>query len=396
MALDFQQVYEKIKMIGATVQQRKKTLETRRARARALLDANADALEVLARQVESAKTADPNLRCALPFNERLDAHVPPPTLPEQATLIAADGSQINPDRHNQVQYGLINVGAVVLKLSSGEPPDIVTDSQLLFDEELFPNGGPLTDGMVALRRDLKERSKLDELAKQHPAPVVTFTDGPVELWAARDGEDAKAYERSLTAYLSVLSRLQERDVITAGYVDKPAADLVVRLLEIADAAEHGSLENIHDQHPLQGVTDRWLFGDRQNPLLGPGQRSAVFALQSRAEKSYQGVLSLHFFYVNVGSEGHPWIARVEVPKWVAGDLEKLGLLHAVLIDQCRTMGPKPYPYLLHRAHETAVVSQDEKAQVEALLLRELRSSGDEVDEGSYKQSAKDLPKRTSY
>jgi hypothetical protein len=147
---------------------------------------------------------------------------------------------------------------------------------------------------------------------------------------------------------------------------------------------------------LLGVTDRWLFGDRQNPLLGPGQRSAVFALQSRAEKSYQGVLSLHFFYVNVGSEGHPWIARVEVPKWVAGDLEKLGLLHAVLIDQCRTMGPKPYPYLLHRAHETAVVSQDEKAQVEALLLRELRSSGDEVDEGSYKQSAKDLPKRTSY
>ena len=109
--------------------------------------------------------------------------------------------------------------------------------------------------------------------------------------------------------------------------------------------------NFRDYHPLRGVSDRWLYGEKTNPLLGPGERSAVFAIQSKSEKYYKGVLGLHFFYLNVGTEGHPWPVRVEIPKWVADDPEKLNLLHAVLVDQCRMMGSKPYPYLLHRAHE---------------------------------------------
>lgn len=72
------------------------------------------------------------------------------------------------------------------------------------------------------------------------------------------------------------------------------------------------------------------------------------------------------------------------------------MLHAVLVAQCRMMGAKPYPYLLHRAHETAVVSNEERQQVEQMLMRELRSQGSETDEGSYKQSAKDLPGKTRY
>jgi hypothetical protein len=81
---------------------------------------------------------------------------------------------------------------------------------------------------------------------------------------------------------------------------------------------------------------------------------------------------------------------------VADDLEKIGMLHAVLVAQCRMMGAKPYPYLLHRAHETAVVSHEEKNQVEQMLLLELRRHDGETDDGSNKQSAKDLPGRTAY
>ncbi len=157
MSLDFQQVYAKIKEIGTTVQQRKKTLEERRARARVLLTIYADSLDALRDKVESAKAVEPALRCALPLNERLDFHAPPPALPLNATLIAADGSQINPDRHGSIQYGLVNVGAIVLKLDSGAVPELFTDSQLLFDDDLFTSSGnPLTDGMVALQRDLKD------------------------------------------------------------------------------------------------------------------------------------------------------------------------------------------------------------------------------------------------
>jgi hypothetical protein len=58
------------------------------------------------------------------------------------------------------------------------------------------------------------------------------------------------------------------------------------------------------------------------------------------------------------------------------------------------MGSRPYPYLLHRAHETAVVTQEEKAQVTQMIALELRRRGVEVGEQSYKQSAKGLGKRT--
>jgi hypothetical protein len=399
MAIDFQQVYQKIKEIGATVQQRKKTLEERRAHARFLLNLNADNLDGLRHKVESAKAADLNIRCALPLNERLDFHAPPPALPLNATLIAADGSQINPDRHGAVQFGLINVGAIVLRLNSGEAPIIRTDSQLLFDDELFTaSNNPLTDGMVALRRDLKERTKLYDLAAEFDGdgtPVITFTDGPIELWGAKDGEDASAFEEGLTNYLSVLSRLQERGVTTAGYVDKPAADLVIRLLELTEATPE-DLQKLREYHPLRGVSDRWLFGEKKNPLLSPGERSAVFTLQSKSEKYYKGVLALHFFYLNAGTEGRPWPVRVEIPQWVAADSEKLGILHAVLVSQCRMMGEKPYPYLLHRSHEIAVVSHEERQQVEQMLDLELRRNGGETDEGSNKQSAKDLPGKTRY
>jgi len=49
---------------------------------------------------------------------------------------------------------------------------------------------------------------------------------------------------------------------------------------------------------------------------------------------------------------------------------------------------------LHRAHETAVVKNEEKQQIENMLAMELRNHDEEMEEGSYKQSAKDLKGRT--
>lgn len=396
MTVNFQQVYTRINEIGASVQQRKKTIEERRAKARALLNLYADTLDVLREVVESAKKADPMLRCALPLKEPLYSHIPPPPLPLNATLIAADGSQIHPNRHEQVQFGLVNVGAIVLQLNSGLVTQIHTDSHLLFDDDLFtPSGNPLTEAMIALQRDLAERKKLGELASSYPDPVITFTDGPIELWGVRDGEDAATYQKSLEDYLAVLSDLHVRGVTTAGYVDKPSADLVMRLLELIEATPE-QLRKLKEYHPLRGATDRWLFGDKNEPLLKPGERSAVFGIQSKLETHYKDELSLCFFYLNAGTEGRPWPVRVEVPGWVADDAEKLGLLHAVLVSQCRMMGAKPYPYLLHRAHETAVVSFEERAQVEQMLMAELRRNDGDSDEGSYKQSAKNGQGRTRF
>jgi hypothetical protein len=394
MPIDYQQIYTRIKEIGAGARERKKTLEERRTLARNLLANFSSELDVLKSKVDSAKSIDPNIRCAVPFpsGESLASHHPQPDSKTQAILIAADGSQINPDRHAAVQFGLVNVGAITMRLDSGEAPVISTETELMYGDDLMPNNIPMSEGMVALKRDLAERMKLDELSQGLSGKVVTFTDGPIELWGAQ-GEDSKSFHEFLEKYKTTLSRLQTRGVITAGYVDKPSADLVVRLLEIA-YADVEQTRKIREFHPLRGVSDRWLFGEHNDPLLPPGHRSAVFKIQSASEKNYKGVLEVHFFYLNVGTEGHPWPVRVEIPRWVVDDREQLDLLHTVLVSQCRMMGSKPYPYLLHRAHETAVVKMEEKQQIEQLLTMELRRHDEEVDDGSYKQSAKDLNGRT--
>ena len=392
MPINYQEIYEKIQKIGAGAKERRKKIEESRVEARKLLAFYDNQLDLLRSKVDSAKAIDQNIRCALPIDESLASSHPPPASVVQATLIAADGSQINPDRHAAVQFGLVNVGAIIMRLNSGKAPEIDTQSELFYGDELLPNGIPLSDGMVALRRDLAEREKLDFLSKGIEGQVVTFTDGPIELWGAK-GDDAQSYADFVEKYKGVLSRLQSRGVITAGYVDKPSADLVIRLLEIM-MADNEQLQKMREFHPLRGVSDRWLYGERENPLLPPGHRSAVFRIQSSSEKNYKGVLSLHFFYLNVGTEGHPYPVRVEVPKWVVDDKEKLDLLHTVLVEQCRMMGNRPYPYLLHRAHEAAVVKNEEKQQIEQLLTLELRKNNEDVDDGSYKQSAKDLQGRT--
>lgn len=389
MPINFQQVYARIREIAAGADESKRTLDEKRELARSLLAAYASELEYLQHKVEQATAVDSNIRCAVPLDEPLTATYPPPPPVPDVTVIAADGSQINPDRHASIQFSIINVGIIIMKLHSGQAPEICVETEMLYGDELISNGNLVSDGMVAMRRDITERMKLDEISKGIKGQVVNLTDGTIELWGAK-GDDPQAYAEFVEKYLRVLTRLHARGVITAGYVEKPSADLVVRLLEIA-TADSEQIQRLRDYQPLRGVSDRWLYGERENPLLPPGHRSAVFALQSGSVKKYKGPLSLHFFYLNVGTLGHPWPVRVEVPQWVAEDRRKLELLHSVLIEQCNMMGAKPYPYLLHRAHETAVVRREEKDQIEQLLAMELRRMRAEVGERSYKDSAKALP-----
>lgn len=381
MALNFQQVFEKIRQIGLGARLRQETQEAARTRARSLLEAWADRLKELNEKLERARQADPSLRCAIPLAEPLNTHrAPGNASTADVTLIAADGSQVVPDRHAPVPFGLINVGAIVIPNGTEEAPLVLTDSNLSFDDDV----ANWTDGLVALQRDLAERKKLLTVSKDYPPPVVTLTDGPLQLWESRESDQVLGSEKSLQEYLSVLSQLQERGVITAGYVDKPSSNLLVRLLEVAITPE-SDLKDLHEQHPLHGVTDLWLF----DQILQAGERSAVFALQARSKAVYQGSLALHFFYLNAGQPGQPKSVRVEIPAWVAGDQAQIDLLHRTLLEQCAIMGARPYPYILHRAHEAAVVTQQESQQIEQMLAIELRKSGAEVGEISGKQSSKD-------
>lgn len=388
MTVDYQQVLHKIRSTTREAAQNNVELKARRANAFGLLQKYAHRVCDLSRKVDQAVEFDPNLRCALPGSEALNISFPLPEQTSPVTILAADGSQINPDRHASILYSLINVGLVALQQGSGKAPDIFTFSDLKVGDELYTETGLPGEDLIALGRDLAERQKLLDLTDNYPSPVIALTDGPVELWGGKEG-GTETYRRSLDTHLQVMSRLQEKDVILAGFVEKPGANLVIRLLEVAELPVD-ELKDIRKQYCLRGVSDRWLFSD-----LPPGARSAVFGLKSRSSVYYSGHLALHFFYLNTGSTDHPNVVRVEIPAWVAGDGSMLNILHASLIAQCRILGVRPYPYILHRAHEVAVVTLQEKQQVEQILSLELRRAGVEVDEESYKLGLKKLAGRGS-
>jgi len=398
MSVDFLEVRKQVKEMGENAPARQRKLVTLRARALELLVEHAPEQEALRMKVSRiVETIDPNLRCALPLDEPMDAAFPLPDLPGRGLIVAADGSQISPDRHAEVEYCLVNVGAIQMRLGVAEAPVTTIESELFYDESLYTASGSMTEARLALLRDLRERTLLAKLASEARSgleateSVITFTDGPMELWGSVEAENAAAFQQSLEEYQRVLSRLCELGTITAGYVDKPSANLVTRLLEVAAMNEDG-LSNIRRDFPLRGVTDIDLYRNR----LAPSERSAVFALQSRSTRQYEGTLSLHFFYLNVGRSNHPWLARVEIPAWVAGDRQMLDALHSALVYQCKVMGGRPYPYALHRAHETALVSEQEKEQVTAMITLELRNRQVDVGEISSKQASKLVGGKKSY
>jgi hypothetical protein len=391
MSLDFLQVSQQVKKLGEQAVVRQHDLADRLLQARASLESHAAEIEHLQNKVQQVVDHyDPSLRCAIPVAEGLNSHFPLPCMPDQVTLVAADGSQIFADRHAEVDYCLLNTGLIWMRYGSPEAPQTSIQSHLIYADQLEG----MSDDRLSLQRDLAERSRLLDLAKQVPAPVITLTDGPLELWTTtlEEGRVAGVFKQSLEQYLAVLHQLRELNATTAGYVDKPGADLVVRLLEVAQATTE-DLAQMKKFKPLKGVSDRELFRE----VLGAGERSAIFAIRSRSSSQYQGEISLHFFYLNVGTPNKPYLTRVEIPRWVAEDSIMLDNLHAVLVSQCRMIGARAYPYLLHRAHETALVSLEDKEQVTQMIVNELRKRGLPVDGESAKQYNKDISgKRTRY
>jgi len=81
-----------------------------------------------------------------------------------------------------------------------------------------------------------------------------------------------------------------------------------------------------------------------------------------------------FFYLQTGSDEQ--IVRVEVPIWVGEDEVLLDLVHAGILQQCRTS--EGFPYALIRAHEIAVVTHRERDALCDMIQQEIRGQGVEA------------------
>ncbi len=396
MPVNFQSIQAQIREMGQKAELRERDLLAKLRKAREVLYTYAVETEAVRQRVAQAATAAKSLRCALPSGEPLTTQLPTPPLRCEYVLLAADGSQVVPSHHDAVEFGVINVGAV--RFLPGQPyaPREYIYSELLFHDKLYTaDGYLLTEEVVALKRDVAERGTLADLARQEKLPVVTLTDGQLEIYG--ESKRSKEFDREIERYKNVLNDLAAQGVITAGYVSKPRSDLAVRMLDLM-LLERLEMAGNERMRQLGGLTDATLFAGFRDipPLLAPGERSAVFGIYSKPNTPFDGALAVHYFYLNVGTAHRPVLARVEVPAWVAADPALIDLLQHALVAQCQALGSQPYPYALHRSHEVAVVSLEEKKQLENMIMIELRRQGAQVDSLSEKQFHKELQHRTRY
>lgn len=371
MALELNKLTEEVNALSASAAQRLRELEAQYPVARTVLASIGVASDALRSKIAKAGKRWPG---AIPTEEAVGARFPLPSRVQRLNVLAADGSQVYPDRHGVALYYLINVGSIAFRHGSGEAPRVFNHPRVFFeDADLYDDdGGQIPSVMIDAKRDCAELAELARLARlEDDAPAVALIDNGLLLYITLQAPSQKVIDEALDAYLSELDKLRDLGTVVAGVVDRPRAANVVRLLHLETLPlEAITVERLQEPGPFHRLTDGLLFG-----FLRPGERSALFVNASPANQDNYRPRghTIYFFYLNAGRPGKDAILRIEIPEWVARDAERLNLVHAAIVEQCRVTDG--FPYVLMRAHELAVVTISERRELEQMVIGALVRRG---------------------
>jgi len=378
MTLELNQVAPQVKALGQSLTGQAHLRSEAKIKMQALLRDYSTAFTELHERVVRAEKVQQQQRFdwvgAAPTNEALAESYPLPPRPERATVIASDGSQILPDPHAIALYYLINVGSIVYRHGSNLKPETYNPKPNLYYDpaDLMDEQGRLISlGEVNVKRDMAEIEVLTELAPRYTEanePVIALMDGQFILRVIDlPFQQQQEYQQ---LYLSQLDLLRDSGALVAAYIDRPRSTFVVALMLLASLELAAINENSLRSNEFRHLTDLDLFD-----FLGPGERSAIFSLKAKGLDRYSHAgHGVHFFFLNVSA--HPSrlsLARVEIPAWMVANPRWVEALHATLVRQARLTGG--YPYVLARAHELAIISNEERQAVEMMLALEMRRYG---------------------
>jgi hypothetical protein len=367
MALELNKLTHEVAALGANLAGRLAQLAERLPAAQANLQSIGVADEVLQRKVAAALTF--RWAGAIPTAEAVNGTFPAPEAPARYSAIAADGSQIYPDRHGVALYYLINIGSIVFRAGLAQAPSQASRPEVFYeDADLYEeDGGQKPAVLIDAERDRRELAELARLAQAEAqaAPTVAVLDNGLLLYLSLQIDDQALIRTLFTRYLDQLDLVRASGAAVAGVVDRPRAASVVRLLHLNDLA----LNEIRDEALRElgpgyaGLNDGLLFD-----FLRPGERSALFVNASPNNDIYYRPRehTIYFFYLNAGRPGQDALLRVEVPEWVAVDAARLNLVHAALVAQSQVSDG--FPYILMRAHELAVVSVAERRAFDEMIM----------------------------
>jgi hypothetical protein len=302
------------------------------------------------------------------------------------SVAASDGSNIPPDRHSPVQYCILNVSKVVLTYGEKPAASLEAATEMLYgDEKLYVKGVPLQGELLGAKMAVRELQVLLETALSAPRPCAALQDGTLILW--RIQSQTELLPHFTAPFRAALEGFGAERIPLLSYISYPGARDLCNALRVAlcdtDATACETCKSGHDKlcKFLGDLRDRELL----QGYLAPGYRTDLFATVSDVVKDYGADNAIIFCYLEVGGE----IARVEMPKWLAEDLEQLDFGLGVALHQCALSGDNPpYPLALMEAHESAVIDVSARRVVDELMEREFARRG-----LPYTRSGKDRSKR---
>ena len=373
MSLDLTAVAAQVIKMIAALKDKRAEQEKRLQYALETLNSPAIDLEDLKKKIKAGKTT----WLVAEITEGLKQCYPLPTLPDDFTVIAADGSHIDVDRHQSTRCYLINIGSVVINYGS-QPDALLASTPRLYSDDkdlvITPPGGgreqPIEGTVLGVKRSVEECKCLVASASSLPpeSTALALLDGTLILWGLEAYPDFVTDTLLINGMLKCLDNLRklnkDRQLALASYISYPRSTDVLNVLRVAvcpndvpDCDKHCPPEKGRDCEGLNGVRDRDIFIN----LLEEGERSALFISPSKIVKDYYSDHKVYFFYLRVGEE----IARIEIPQWTAENKELLELTHSLIYDQCKR--GQGYPAALSEAHEQAVVTGADRENFRELV-----------------------------
>lgn len=262
-------------------------------------------------------------------------------------VIAVDGSQIYPDKHQGLTCFLLNIGIVHLMYS--ECSQVFFDSApFVFTGSQIDQAHDFTTEMINLRRSELElsmglaESKKARL-KNAGLPFIFLCDGPLTFWYL-DSKDLENKHKYLTRYIALLEEFYQNRLLIAGFISLPKTKEIINIMKTGLAKSIITLENA-----ARSEINHLVDVDVMNLFLKPFQRSTLFEHSSSIVQYYPEHLRPYFTYFNNGEE----IIRIEFPAWIAQDALLVDSALSIILDQCNK--GQGYPVALSEAHEQAVV-----------------------------------------
>lgn len=258
---------------------------------------------------------------------------------QEYNILAADGSQIYPDRHEGVDAFLINIGLTDFNYNNNSKALFFNFPYLFKDIKELPNYQKLMNKsqseIVDNYRSYLELKQVTEYAIINKADLLLL-DGNYPIF-----DDYKSVEDQ--PVLVFLNLLHEHQIPIIFYTSFPNSFDLIKIIQEYD--KNLNLDNLLDRNLLEQV-------------LPAEHYTTIFRYFKKQINPEYINLSMRFIYLNTGQE----IIRLEFPMWLEPNIHKY--INYIADQIKKGFG---YPVCLAEAHLQAVINSQERSHFYDLI-----------------------------